>query len=171
MKDLLGHDNGARFSECGQYRTLLWRIWRADLPLLCIVMMNPSKAGAIEDDPTISRQIKRANLLGYGGLLVVNVFSWVETDSTVLAGLIARGVDIVGPDNDHAIVLAAKRAGMVICGWGKPGELNGRGRAVLALLRTNGIQPHALAINRGGSPMHPLYIGYDVKPLPMLEAA
>ena len=76
--------------------------------------------------------------------------------------------DPVGPDNDLAILGAAKSAGIVICGYGTHGVLNGRGVHVLKMLREAGITPHALKTNGDGSPGYPLYIGYDVKPVPLL---
>jgi hypothetical protein len=97
----------------------------------------------------------------------VNAFSLVETYSDQLAAHIAAGVDIVGPDNDAAIIAAAKRSKLVICGWGKPGRLLQRDAAVLQLLRDAGVVPHALAINKDGTPKHPLYVGYTTKPRPL----
>ena len=167
MSDLV-MQTGADFSADRTRRTLLWRIWDASLPLLCIVGMNPSKASETDDDPTSTRGIKRSMLLGFGGLLLPNVFDLIETDSRKLITLAAAGVVLSSPENDAAIICAAKRAGMVICGWGKPGELHGRGHAVLAMLRDSGIVPYALAINADGSPKHPLYVGYDVQPKAIL---
>lgn len=102
--------------------------------------------------------------LKIGGVLVVNVFAWRETDSTKLPGLIADGTDIIGPDNDAAIVAAAQEAAIVVCGWGNPGNLTGRGRTVEQLLRGAGIVLHYLQLNFNGTPSHPLYIGYDSMP-------
>lgn len=166
MSDLITK-TGAKFSADGTRRLLLWRIWDEGLPLLCMVQTNPSKAGAIDNDPTVTRGVKRAMLLGYGGVLFANVFDLIETDSGLLHPMLLAGVELSSPENDNVIIDAAKRAGMVICGWGKSGELNGRGKQVLAMLRVNDIVPYALAINAGGSPKHTLYVGYSVQPEPM----
>jgi hypothetical protein len=165
---LFGEHAGAVFSPCRQYRYRLWREWDADKPKVCFVMMNPSTADEVNDDPTVAGcQARMTRWPGqYGGAIVVNVFAWRETDSKLLDGLIASGVDIIGPENDTAILAAAKDAAMVVCAWGVPGELGGRGRHVLKMLRDNGIVPHAFQLNQDGSPRHPLYIGHDVVPQP-----
>lgn len=158
---------GAQFSPCRTWRYRLWRVWDESLPLACFVLMNPSKADEINDDPTVlrcQRRVAKWSNIKIGGVLVVNVFAWRETDSTKLPGLIAAGTDIVGPDNDSAIVAAARESAIVICGWGNPGNLNGRGQSVEQLLRGAGIDLHYLKLNNDGTPKHPLYVGYDVKP-------
>lgn len=114
----------------------------------------------MKNDPTVERCQRRAIKMGYGGLHVGNIFAWRSTDPTVLPAL----ADPVGPDNDTAILQAAKNAGIVICGWGKHGKLLDRGNQVLEMLLQHGVTPHALAINEDGSPQHPLYVGYDVLP-------
>lgn len=168
VTDLLAGETGALFSPCRRYRYRLWRVWDQSLPLVCFVLMNPSTADEVTDDPTVARCQRRVMQWKdrrYGGVLVVNAFAWRETDSRKLPGLVASGTDIVGPENDAAILAAAREAAVVVCGWGKPGEMNGRGRHILALLQGAGIEPRALVINADGSPSHPLYIGYDVAPI------
>lgn len=162
--------SGATFSACRKWRYLLWRIWDASLPLLCFIGMNPSSADENENDATITRMLVRAMQGGYGGLLVVNGFALVETYSDKLQGYIADGLDIIGPENDAAIVSAAQRSAMVLCGWGKPGRLLERDRIVLKLLRDCGVTPYALAINKDGTPKHPLYVGYKVQPEPIEQS-
>ena len=49
---------------------------------------------------------------------------------------------------------------------GKHGSLYHRGIFVLRMLKKEGVETHALKINKDGSPAHPLYISYDVKPIP-----
>ncbi|MCA3058967.1 MAG: DUF1643 domain-containing protein [Rhodocyclaceae bacterium] len=166
--NLFGEHTGAIFSPCRRYRYRLWREWDSAKPKVCFVMMNPSTADEVNDDPTVAGcQIRIALWPGkYGGVIVVNVFAWRETDSKLLPRLIAAGEDIVGPENDQAILTAATDAGLVVCAWGVPGELGGRGRHVLKMLRDNGIVPHAFQLNQDGSPRHPLYIGHDVVPSP-----
>lgn len=158
---------GAQFSPCRTWRYRLWRVWDESLPLACFVLMNPSKADEINDDPTVlrcQRRVARWKHIKIGGVLVVNVFAWRETDSTKLPGLIAAGTDIVGPDNDAAIVAAASESAIVVCGWGNPGNLNGRGQSVEQLLRGAGIDLHYLQLNNDGTPGHPIYLGYDLMP-------
>jgi hypothetical protein len=153
---------GATISHCGRYRYGLWRVWDESQPYCLFLMLNPSAADDIDNDPTVARCQRRAAAMGYGGLHVANLFAWRSTDPRVLATL----PDPVGPDNDEAIVAVAKAAGIVICGWGKDRAVHGRDSQVLTLLRNAGVQPYALQFNKDGSPKHPLYVAYAEQPKP-----
>lgn len=166
----ISEDYGATFAPGRLYRYRLWRIWNPALPRALFILMNPSTADEVRNDPTIERCYRRVMAwrrrgLLFGGIEVCNVFAWRETDSRLLPRLIAAGLDIVGPDNDFHIESAARAADLIVCGWGQPGNLLGRGRRVLELLE--GRELHALAINADGTPQHPLYIGYDAELLPL----
>lgn len=166
-------DSGAVFSPCRRWRTHLHRRW-ASGPSAVFLGMNPSAADEVDNDPTIERFYRRVRGWEQAGLFqamglqipgaveVVNVFSIVETHSDGLAGFIRDGVDIVGPNNDYAILTACRPACLVVCGWGKPGhQLLGRGPRVLAMLQQHEVALHCLGVNADGSPQHPLYIGYS----------
>jgi hypothetical protein len=162
MSTLLPATTGAEFSPCRRYRYTLWRRWSSG-PALLFLMLNPSTADETANDPTVERCQRRAMAAGYGCLFVANIFALRSTDP---AGL--RAVDDpVGPKNDVAILALAHASDQVICGWGNHGRLHGRGRQVLAMLREHGIEPHCLRVTGAGEPGHPLYIGYDVQPVPM----
>lgn len=160
---LFPEHSGATFSPCRRYRYTLWRTWDPDKPVCMFLMLNPSTADAVDNDPTVERCQRRAQKLGYGGLVVCNVFAYRSTDPAVLY----TEADPVGPGNDAAILEQARSTGLVICGWGTHGALHGRGAAVLDMLRQAGITPHALRLNRDGSPQHPLYVGYAQLPVSM----
>ena len=169
-----GRATGAIFSDCRRYRYLLWRVWDFDKPHATFCLMNGSTADETADDATVTRCQVRADkwrelgFLDVGGVKVVNAFAWRETDSRKLPQLVKSGVDIMGPENDRHIIEACRDAAIVVCGWGNPGHnLLGRGRQLLACMRANGIRPHALKVNASGAPQHPLYIGYDVLPVPL----
>jgi hypothetical protein len=159
--------SGATISACKRYRYLLWRVWDAEKPTAVFLMLNPSTADEIENDPTVERCQRRVHALGYGSLRVVNLFAYRSTDPAQLY----QQDDPVGPENDEAILKASKDAGIVICGWGTDGSLHDRGEAVLRLLQQNGVTPHYLKLNKDGSPGHPLYIAYSVQPKPFSVAA
>ena len=163
----LAMDSGAILSPCGKYRYKLWRRWDESLPPAVYIMLNPSTADAFTDDPTITRCIARAmNHLPVraGGIVVVNLFAYRETDSSLLPQLHRAGVDLLGPDNDYWLMDAVKGAAITICAWGKCGVLGERAGIVRSKLRQAGHVVHALRIGKNGQPEHPLYIGYDVKP-------
>lgn len=173
----LHQDTGAEFSACRLYRYRLWRVWNDKLPRAAFVLMNPSTADEINDDPTVQRQSRRVHwwpkleiaMPPCGGVEILNAFAWRETDSTKLAGLVAKGVDIIGPENDYAIAQAVQKAAVVICGWGMPGNLLDRGNRVLRLIRAHNVTPYCLRLNKDGTPQHPLYLGYDVKPYAIVD--
>lgn len=151
-------DTGATFSPCRLYRYLLWRKWSAG-DLACFLMLNPSTADEINNDPTIERCERRTRVWGYGGLLVCNLFAYRATDPAEMK----RAADPVGPGNDAAILDAAMRSVMVIAAWGGNGAYRGRETAVLRLLTCRNL--HCLRVGKNGQPCHPLYMPYDLQPI------
>ena len=65
---------GALFSPCKKYRYRLWREWSDEVPAV-FVMLNPSTADEIVNDPTVERCERRARAMGFGGLRVANIFA------------------------------------------------------------------------------------------------
>ncbi|MCA0188097.1 MAG: DUF1643 domain-containing protein [Proteobacteria bacterium] len=166
MSDLFVN-SGAEFSRCRMYRYRLWRHWGpADSPPAMFLMLNPSTADENANDPTVERCQRRAYDMGYAGLTVGNIFALRSTDPK---GLYVPGLDPVGPENNQAIIQMARSAGVVICAWGRHGNLNGRGATVLEMIRAAGITPHCLKMNQDGTPQHPLYLSYDLRPKAMEE--
>lgn len=154
---------GAVFSPCRRYRYRLWRRW-GDGPTVAFCMLNPSTADETANDPTIERCERRARAWGYGRLLVVNLFAYRATDPS---DMLAQA-DPVGPDNFAAIVQALKDSQMFVCAWGTHGSHLEMGDTILRRMRE--FYPgraHALKVNRDGSPAHPLYLPYTLKPVPL----
>ncbi len=158
VKPIASTPSGAAFSPCRQWRYLLWRQWDAALPMANFLMLNPSTADEFRLDPTCARARGYAERWGYGTLVVTNVFGWRATDP----GDMKAAADPVGPGNDKAIVRAAREAGIVVCAWGNHGAHAGRSERVVALLREVGVELHALKVNAGGEPAHPLYLRKDL---------
>lgn len=150
-------ESNAVFSECRAYRYSLTRRWRNG-PLQTWIMLNPSTADEVVNDPTVERCQRRATSWGFGGIEVVNIFALRSTDPKVLRG----HDDPIGVDNNAYILAAAMRSNMIVCGWGAHGTLQDRGKAVADLLK--GYELNVLALTKAGQPRHPLYIGYDVRP-------
>ena len=158
------HEGGGRvsravYSPCGGYRYLLERRWGSG-PVLAYVMLNPSVATELANDPTIERCERRARMLGHGGFAVVNLFAWRATRPADLA----RADRPVGPENDRVILEVAAGAGTVLCAWGVHGALHGREAEVRALLAGCGRPLFHLGLTAGGSPRHPLYVPYARQP-------
>lgn len=106
----------AVISACGLFRYELERRWDFldQRPPVVFLMVNPSTADALEDDPTIRRCVGFARHWGFPALRVVNLFAFRATDPCQL--LDAR--DAIGPDNDAHIERAIALGTPVVCAWG-----------------------------------------------------
>jgi hypothetical protein len=155
--------SGARFACQRRYRYLLWRVWKPVLGCCNFLMLNPSTADETTNDPTIERCQRRAERLGFGGLVVTNLFALCATDPALLR----RASDPVGPGNNAAIAAAAQAAQLVICAWGNHGAYAGRAHAVRSLLSELDVLPCCLGQTQAREPLHPLYLGYDRAPVAM----
>jgi hypothetical protein len=155
---------GAEFGGPNEeYRYALDRIWGDGQRIINFVMLNPSTADAFDNDPTVTRCMERTHALGCDGLVVTNLFAYRSTDPAALR----KVPDPIGPSNDEVIAYHARKAALVVCGWGALGSLYGRSGAVLGLLKSIGVNPHYLRLTAGGEPGHPLYLPYDLVPRPM----
>ena len=168
MSLVLSGLSGAIFSEDRVYRRMLWRKTGHPGPLLNMLMLNPSVADAVRSDPTVTRQIKRAALLGCcGGLIVTNAYDLVSTDPRALK----KHSEPCSPINDAAIAEAAQQAaesgGMCIAGWGRNCTTS-RQNHIHTLFENLRIKLLCLGQNDDMSPVHPLYIPYERKPVEWL---
>lgn len=150
----------AVYSDCERYRYSLTRVWEPGGRKVLFVMLNPSTATEVQNDPTVERCERRARALGFGGFRVTNIFAWRDTDPRKMRA----AADPVGPDNDEAIAESAAWADQVICAWGTHGAHMARGAAVEALLRKTGQPLYHLGLTKAGHPKHPLYIAYAKQP-------
>ncbi|MGC9369117.1 MAG: DUF1643 domain-containing protein [Paracoccaceae bacterium] len=150
----------AVYSDCEAYRYSLTRTWDPAGRRALFVMLNPSTATEVQNDPTVERCERRARALGFGAFRVTNIFAFRATDPRVMR---AAG-DPVGPANDAAIAESAPWADQIICAWGTHGEHMDRGPAVETLLRATGRPLWHLGLSKAGHPKHPLYIAYSQQP-------
>ncbi|WP_425051426.1 DUF1643 domain-containing protein [Psychromarinibacter sp. S121] len=150
----------AVYSDCEQYRYLLTRTWEPAGRKALFVMLNPSTATEVQNDPTVERCERRARALGFGAFRVTNIFAYRATDPKVMRA----AVDPVGPENDAAIADSAPWADQIVCAWGTHGAHLDRGPQVERLLRETGLPLFHLGLSKHGHPKHPLYIGYAVQP-------
>lgn len=107
-------------------------------------------------DPTLTRCVTFARRWGASHMEVVNAFGLRSTDPKGLK----QTDDPVGPGNDRAIVRAAKRADLVVVGWGTHASIADRHHSVLRLLEPV-CEPVCFAVTKGGFPKHPLYLPGD----------
>lgn len=150
----------AVLSDCGKYRYSLTRIVGQAPGTVGFIMLNPSIADAVDDDPTIRRCTGFTHRWGYGRFEVVNLFAWRGTDPAALPYV----DDPIGVLNNEAIMETAKRCNLIVCAWGTKGRHLRRDLDVLHLLR--GFDLHALKITKSGDPGHPLYLPYHLPPVP-----
>ncbi|GAA3856772.1 DUF1643 domain-containing protein [Celeribacter arenosi] len=150
----------AVYSDCEKYRYSLMRTWDDAGPKALFMMLNPSTATEVQNDPTVERCERRARALGFGAFCVTNIFAWRDTDPRKMRA----ALDPVGPENDATLLEFAGWADRVICAWGTHGAHLDRGMAVERLLRGRGLPLYHLGLSKAGHPKHPLYIAYEQQP-------
>lgn len=147
----------AIISDCGKYRYVLRRDpdLLADRAPALFVMLNPSKADAEQDDPTIRRCKNFAKLWGCAGLIVVNLYAFRATDPKELW----KAEDPVGPENDFHLSNQLF-AGDVVCAWGNNARED-RVLEFLELANKAGSRLWHLGLTKAGQPRHPLFVRAD----------
>lgn len=165
--------DGAMFSDDRAYRYVLWRMWDVQLPYVNFILLNPSTADEVNNDPTVERQVRRVaswkrrglDTRLWGGVVITNAYAFRSTYPRVLRTVL----DPIGPKGDDAIMAWAKGSDLCIVGWGGHVDeaVPGRQADILGMLRSAGVVPHALAFNADGTPGHPLYVDYDRMPVPV----
>jgi hypothetical protein len=155
----------ATFSPCRLYRYELIRHWGEGARVCAFIMLNPSTATALEDDPTIRKCVKFAKSWGFDGLIVGNLYAFRATDPAELK----RAGYLVGHNNDMQLADIAKRADRLICAWGANAEEDWANTMVEMLAENASCHIEALALNKNGSPRHPLYVADDTQPITLVE--
>lgn len=150
----------AIYSDCERYRYSLTRVWDGAGKKVHFVMLNPSTATEVQNDPTVERCERRARALGYGAFRVTNIFAWRDTDPAKMR----KAPEPIGPANDAAIIEASRWSDHTICAWGTHGEHLQRGPEVAAFLRQENVPLYHLGLSKHGHPKHPLYISYAEQP-------
>lgn len=155
----------ATFDDSRAYRYTLGRRWAPGGSRVCFCLLNPSTADAKVLDPTLTRCFGYAKRWGFSAMDVTNVFGLRSTDPKGLRAV----EDPVGPDNDRHIRKLAKRADLVVVGWGTHARLMDRHERVIELLR--GVcEPKCLGVTKDGYPKHPLYLRKDLVPVAFEQA-
>jgi hypothetical protein len=162
---LLRSRRGCVLSDCELYRYDLWAIWDESKPLVAFCLLNPSTATDLKPDPTWAKCASFAELWGYGGLHLVNPYSFRSTDPD---GLLTTA-DPIGIDTKFHIFRVSRACQEVVCGWGA--NINravpGREVQVLQLIQRAGREPLGFKLTKDGHPYHPLYIPFMLRPQPL----
>ena len=149
----------AILSPDGGYRYWLDRHWGSSGTHATWVMLNPSTADALEDDPTIRRCVSFTKAWGLDGLIVVNLFALRSPDPRALAG----HPDPVGPANDDFIRQAVFPWSVVVAAWGANQMADQRAADVMAILTERAGAVACLGTTKDGYPRHPLYVRSDTE--------
>lgn len=162
----LYHERSAILSDDEQYRYLLTRGAPA-LDIILWIMLNPSVADDIIDDPTIKKVCGFSERWKFSHVRVVNLFALRSTSPTNL--LVVS--DPVGPENDRHLRQQIDEAHTIICAWGNPGILQDRDIAVRQMISEAGKTPLCLKLNKElapgrRAPQHPLYVPYATPAFP-----
>ncbi len=158
----------ATFDGSRRYRFRLTRSWDAAGLRVAFVLLNPSRADARQDDPTLRRCIGFARAWGFGSLEVVNLFAFRTPHPQVLR----HRRRPVGRGNDRYVLAAARRSQLTVLAWGNAGAWRHRDQEVLGLLRQAGCALACLGVTRLGQPRHVLYLPGHLRPtrLPTSQA-
>lgn len=142
----------AIFSGCGRYRYRLERSWCPDRAPLVWIMLNPSRADADTDDPTIRRCTAFSRAWGYGAMIVVNLYALCATDPDDLRA----AADPVGADNDGHIRRVCRPGRRdIVAAWGTHPLARARALRVLSIIAAD---ISCLGLTKTGQPRHPLYV-------------
>ena len=153
---------GAILSADQVYRYRLERLWDETKPKVLFIMLNPSTADGLEDDPTIRRVVNFAKSWGYGGVYVVNLYAFRSTDPKGLK-LVA---DPIGPENREHIraLIDSVAVDRVIYAWGNKEKEPEWLRELIT-------KPYCIAVSKKGIPKHPLYLKSVSQPILYLRDA
>jgi hypothetical protein len=172
---------GARLSECERYRYDLWRDWHTPMELeartysgilsvefVLWIMLNPSTAagrdpmGKLINDPTMRKCVGFTQRMGFRRMFLGNLYGLRSKDPEDLIS----AVDPVGPDNDRWLKHYTEHAAVIVVGWGgfTPKFLAPRVARVREIIGSRPVV--CLGANGDGSPKHPLFVGYEQRPVP-----
>ena len=149
-------ESGADFSDCRMYRYTLWRTWDDSKSKVMFLGLNPSTADEVKNDPTVTRCINYSKSWGYGGMYMMNIFSFRTTYPIELK----KAKNPIGKDNDYWIQKIYRRVDKCIGAWGNDGDFKRRSNEIFKIIP----KIYCLKLNQSGQPAHPLYLKSNLKP-------
>jgi hypothetical protein len=172
-------------SPDGRYRYRLARQWTPGgvliaqpltaSPAMLVIMLNPSIADGLRDDPTIRRCMGFAKREGCKRLEVVNLFAMVATMPEELGRVAAANPGLAtGEDNADAILDAVECSDLIVAAWGdfvaRHDAAMERAGEVIEMLVKTGREVKCLGVTKRGHPRHPLYVKADAPLIPFQTA-
>ena len=160
------------FSECRSYRWILKRELLSGKKTIVFIGLNPSKANSSNNDRTLTRIINFCTKWGYKNIYLINLFGLVSKSPSQLS----QSNEPVGVNNDLIIFKSLEFWKQnnncdLWLGWGDKGQLHGRDRIVLKLIKdfsksksnqnTYSKRVLSLGLSKKGNPLHPLYMSHQ----------
>jgi len=130
--------------------------------MVMFIGLNPSTANEKSNDPTIRRVMSMAQAWGFGGVYMMNLFALVTPYPFELKSY----RDPVGL-NDEYLEAVSANCKEIIFAWGA--FKIAKQRAVQVSTMFPEAKVKALAINKDGSPKHPLYVRTDTVPVKFIQ--
>lgn len=155
----------ATLNETRTHRFDLVRRWNYDQP---IIMwgggLNPSTADAYEDDPTIRRCIGFTKDMGYGGFVIVNLFSFRSPHPNDVKRKYLEDKDVTfGKWNTSIVQEWLRRVDKVIPCWGTNGSwAKDQVMEMCAVVVVFASPCQCLGYTKEGHPKHPLMVPRNV---------
>ena len=149
----------AELSECGKYRWWLRRTFTTGHQKVCFLMLNPSMADALIDDPTIRRCMGFARQWGFRQMEVRNLFPYRATKPRELR----KAADPTGGARGLIEARAAKGAAKIVAAWGANVPF---GRDEKVLKHFEDVPLWCFGTTKYGYPRHPLYVPYSRELVP-----
>lgn len=163
---------GANISQCGKYRYTLTRKWNCGQGRVCWIMLNPSTADALQDDPTIRRCIRFSQSWGAQELVVVNLYPyrssspeecrrWADWESAGPDWYVRDQIHFV---NQPVIEQQAEAADLVVAAWGAAEWASAWAQHVIDELLFPCKPIYCLGTTKHGAPLHPMARGKNRVP-------
>lgn len=101
-------------------RYFLEKRWDMGGKVLGAIMMNPSNAGAIENDPTIEKLIKYAKYNDFSALYIINIIPVIDSQSVNIKG---KQDSFVSDDKQiKCFEYVLDNTDCIYIGWGRTGQ-------------------------------------------------
>lgn len=143
----------ATISEDDLYRYDLRRQWGPDPRYVAFLLLNPSTADGLVDDPTVRRGVGFTKAWGYHHMYFVNRYAWRATEPDELLRV---GLDkATGPENFQVLARVLSGADLIVVAWGAHKAAAAPLPPMLTALLADAM---CLGMTKSGAPKHPLYL-------------
>lgn len=141
------------------HRYFLIRVWDNTLPIINYIMLNPSKADSIDDDPTTRKLIHYTKQEGYGGYVVTNLCSFRTPKPEILRQSYLNGEQVYDNETNIYTRYWLKHCDKHVLAWGNEGTwYPERMKFVKKLITQTDTDVFTFGMSAQGQPMHPLFL-------------